>query len=79
MIHDEIGNASSQSTPQILPSFEEYIPLVTYLKEVEDTIGILMEVQPLNQPQREELGLNTCSHDLSLSFREVPSVDEQEP
>ncbi|GJQ99652.1 hypothetical protein Tco_0522637 [Tanacetum coccineum] len=38
-----------------------------------------MEVEPLNQLQQEDLGLNTCSHNLSLSFREVPIVDELEP
>ncbi|GKB19729.1 hypothetical protein Tco_0853652 [Tanacetum coccineum] len=38
-----------------------------------------MEVEPLNQTQLEDLGLNTCSHDLSISFREVPKVDEPKP
>ncbi|GJU80204.1 hypothetical protein Tco_1282569 [Tanacetum coccineum] len=48
-------------------------------QEVEETIGTSMEVEPLNQTQLEDLGLNTCSHDLSLSFRKVPSVNEQKP
>ncbi|GJZ40793.1 hypothetical protein Tco_0587679 [Tanacetum coccineum] len=48
-------------------------------QEVEETIGIPMEVEPLNQTQIEDLGLSTCNHDHSLSFREVPNVDEPEP
>ncbi|GKB71506.1 hypothetical protein Tco_0932918 [Tanacetum coccineum] len=52
---------------------------MTYSKEVEETTGILMEVEPLNQTQIEDLDLNTCSHDLSYSFREVLSFDEPEP
>ncbi|GJU98770.1 hypothetical protein Tco_1328041 [Tanacetum coccineum] len=79
MMNNEVGNTIPQSTPLILLSFEEYTPPVTYPEEVEETIGISMEVEPLNQPQRKNLGLNTCSHDLSLSSREVPSVDELEP
>ncbi|GJX11106.1 hypothetical protein Tco_0200965 [Tanacetum coccineum] len=55
-------NASLQSSPQVLSSFKENTPLVTYPDEVEETIG-----------------LNTCSHDLSFSSREIPSVDEPEP
>ncbi|GJY68595.1 hypothetical protein Tco_0471577 [Tanacetum coccineum] len=38
-----------------------------------------MEVEPFDQTQLEDLGLNTCSHDLSLSSWKVPSVDEPEP
>ncbi|GJZ53757.1 hypothetical protein Tco_0608642 [Tanacetum coccineum] len=73
MMDKEVGNASLQSTLQILPSFEEYTPPVTYLEEVEETIGIPMEVK------LEDLSLNTCSHDLFLSSKEAPSVDELEP
>ncbi|GJT03732.1 hypothetical protein Tco_0838194 [Tanacetum coccineum] len=43
------------------------------------TIGILMEVEPLDHTKLEDLGLNTCSHDLFLSSRGVLSVDELEP
>ncbi|GJS62741.1 hypothetical protein Tco_0657525 [Tanacetum coccineum] len=35
--------------------------------------------QPLDETQLEDLGLNTCNHDLPLSSREVPSFDELEP
>ncbi|GJR77745.1 zinc finger, CCHC-type containing protein [Tanacetum coccineum] len=41
-------------------------------------LGILMEVEPLDESQLEDLGLNTC-HDLFLSSREIPSFDELEP
>ncbi|GKC86224.1 hypothetical protein Tco_1141941 [Tanacetum coccineum] len=78
-IEDMVDNLSPQSTPQVLPSFEVYTPLVTYSEEVEETIGILMEVEPLYHTKLEDLGLNTCSHDLFPSSREFPCVDEPEP
>ncbi|GJS39010.1 hypothetical protein Tco_0564053 [Tanacetum coccineum] len=78
-MNNEVGNTCPQSTPQILPSFEEYTPPVTYPEEVEETIETPMEVEPLDQTQLEDVGLNTCSHDLFLSYRKVPSVDELEP
>ncbi|GKA84609.1 hypothetical protein Tco_0806204 [Tanacetum coccineum] len=79
MMEDKVDSPSPQSTPQVLPSFEVYIPSVTYSKDVEKTIGIPMEVEPLYHTKLEDLGLNTCSHDHFLSFRGVPSVDEPEP
>ncbi|GJV95481.1 hypothetical protein Tco_1547058 [Tanacetum coccineum] len=79
MMNNEVVNTILQSTPQILPSFEEYTLPVTYPEEVKETIGYPMEVEPLNHPQREDLGLNTCSHDIPLSSREVPSFDEPLP
>ncbi|GKA75627.1 hypothetical protein Tco_0782005 [Tanacetum coccineum] len=75
----KLDNLSPQSTPQVLLSFKVYTPPVNYPKEVEETIGIPMEVEPLDETQLEDLGLKTCSHDLSLSYREVPSFDEPEP
>ncbi|GKD38111.1 hypothetical protein Tco_1258318 [Tanacetum coccineum] len=72
-------NSSPQSTPQVLPSFEEYTPPVTYPEEVEETIGIPMEVEPLDHTKLEDLGLNTCRHDLFLNSMEIPSVDKPEP
>ncbi|GJU30337.1 hypothetical protein Tco_1173926 [Tanacetum coccineum] len=78
-MEDKVDNPSPQSTPQVLPSFEVYTPPVTHLKEIKETIGFSMEVEPLNQTQLEDLGLNTCSHDLSFSFREFPNVDEPKP
>jgi hypothetical protein len=76
---DEVNNMSPQSTPQVLPSFDAYTPPMTYPKEVEKTIGAPIEVEPLNQAQLENIGLNTCNHNLSLSSKEVPSFDEPEP
>ncbi|GJS78484.1 zinc finger, CCHC-type containing protein [Tanacetum coccineum] len=67
------------SSQQVLPSFEECTPIVTYPEEVEETLGTLIEVEPLDETQLEDLGLNTCNHDISLSSREVPSFDEPKP
>ncbi|GJU78168.1 uncharacterized mitochondrial protein-like protein [Tanacetum coccineum] len=67
------------SSPQILPSFEVYTLPVTYPDEVEEIIGIPMEVEPLEETQLEDLGLNTCNHNIPLSSREIPCFDEPEP
>ncbi|GKB02231.1 hypothetical protein Tco_0830320 [Tanacetum coccineum] len=72
-------NLNTQSTQQVLPSFEEYTPPVTHPEEVKETIGIPMEVEPIHEPQLEDLGLNTCNHDIPLSSRKVPSFDEPKP
>nr|GEW74017.1 ribonuclease H-like domain-containing protein [Tanacetum cinerariifolium]GFA67522.1 ribonuclease H-like domain-containing protein [Tanacetum cinerariifolium] len=79
IMEDKVDNPIPQSTPKVLPSFKVYIPPVTYPEEVDETIGILMEVQPLDHTKLEDLGLNTCCHDLFLSFKEIPSVDESKP
>ncbi|GKC81656.1 hypothetical protein Tco_1137373, partial [Tanacetum coccineum] len=79
MMEDEAENSIPQSIPQVLPSFEVYTPPMTNPEEVEETIGILMEVEPLDHTKLVNLGLNTYSHDLFLSSRGVPSVDESEP
>ncbi|GKE57698.1 hypothetical protein Tco_1496883 [Tanacetum coccineum] len=76
---DKVENSNPQSTPQVLPSFEEYTQPVTHPEEVEETIGIPMEVEPLHKSQLEDLGLNTCNHKISLSSREVPSFYEPVP
>nr|GEY34529.1 hypothetical protein [Tanacetum cinerariifolium] len=76
IIEDNVDNPSPQSTLQVLPSFEENTPPVAYLDEVEEIIGILMEVEPLHKPPLEDLGLNTYNHDIHLSPREVLSFDE---
>ncbi|GJZ33995.1 hypothetical protein Tco_0579431 [Tanacetum coccineum] len=52
---------------------------MSHSKEVEETIGIPVEVEPLHEPQLEDLGLNTYNHDIPLSSREVPSFDEPKP
>ena len=52
---------------------------MTYPEEVEETIGTPIEVEPLDQTQLEDIGLNTYSHNLSFSYMEVPSFDEPDP
>ncbi|GJS33702.1 ribonuclease H-like domain-containing protein [Tanacetum coccineum] len=76
---DKVENSDPQSTPQVLPSFEEYTLPVTCPEEVKETLGTPIEVEPLDETQLEDLGLNTCNHDIPLSNREVPSFDEPEP
>ncbi|GJX27082.1 hypothetical protein Tco_0233378 [Tanacetum coccineum] len=72
-------NLNPQSTPQVLLSFEEYTPPVTYLEEVQETLGTPIEVEPLDETQLEDLGLNTCIHNTPFSSREVLSFDGLEP
>nr|GEW90922.1 ribonuclease H-like domain-containing protein [Tanacetum cinerariifolium] len=62
-----------------MPSFEEYTPPMTYPDEVEETIEISIEVEPFDQTQLEDLGLNTFNHDIPFNSREVPSFDEPKP
>nr|GEZ98795.1 hypothetical protein [Tanacetum cinerariifolium] len=78
MIHNEVGVTSPESTTQTLTSFKEYTPLVTYLKEVEMTLGTPIEVEPLNKTKLEEVGLN-CNHNTPLSSKGVPSFNGPEP
>ncbi|GJY49989.1 hypothetical protein Tco_0439945 [Tanacetum coccineum] len=47
------------------------------LIEIEETSGTRMEVEPLDQTKLEDLGLT--NHNISLSNREIPSVNELEP
>ncbi|GJX11266.1 putative reverse transcriptase domain-containing protein, partial [Tanacetum coccineum] len=47
-------------------------------EEVEETLGTPVEVELLNETLLDDLGVNTCNHDIPLS-REVPSFDEPEP
>ncbi|GJX49607.1 hypothetical protein Tco_0276452 [Tanacetum coccineum] len=78
MMDDKVDNPSLQNTPQVLPSFEVYTPPVTYPEEVEETLETPMEVEPLEETQLEDLGLNTCNHDIPFSSRKVPIFDEPE-
>ncbi|GJV58397.1 hypothetical protein Tco_1459402 [Tanacetum coccineum] len=77
-IEDKVDNPSPQSTPQVLLSFEVYTPPVTHPEDVEETIGIPIEVEPLNETKLEEVGLNG-NHNTPLSSREVPSFDGPKP
>ncbi|GJY45258.1 hypothetical protein Tco_0434321 [Tanacetum coccineum] len=79
IVEDKVDNPNPKSAPQVLLSFVEYTPTVTYSKEVEETLRTPIEVEPLDKTQLEDLGLNTCNHDLPLSSREVPSFDEMKP
>ncbi|GJS44383.1 hypothetical protein Tco_0569426 [Tanacetum coccineum] len=76
---DKVENPKPQNTPQVPPSFEETTSPVTHPEEVDETIGILTEVEPLDYTKLEDIGLNTYSHDLFLSSREVTSFDKPEP
>ncbi|GJT58918.1 hypothetical protein Tco_1002451 [Tanacetum coccineum] len=76
---DKVENPDPQSTPQVLSSFEEYTPPVTYPEEIEETLGIPIEVEPLDETPLEDLGLNTCNHDIPLSSKEIASIDEPKP
>ena len=53
---DKVNDTNLQSTPQLLPSLEEYTPPVAYPEEVEETIGTPIEVEPLDQTQLEDMG-----------------------
>ncbi|GKB07339.1 retrovirus-related pol polyprotein from transposon TNT 1-94 [Tanacetum coccineum] len=67
---DEIENPSPKSTPQVLPSFEEYTPPVTYPEEVEKILGTPMEVEPLDQMKLEDVGRKAYL----LEDKQIPSV-----
>ncbi|GKD28649.1 hypothetical protein Tco_1239427 [Tanacetum coccineum] len=73
---DMVENLNPQSTPQVLLLFEENTPLVTYPDEVEETIGLPIEGEPLDETPLEDLGLNTCNHDIPHIFH---SFDEPKP
>ncbi|GKC12393.1 hypothetical protein Tco_1009175, partial [Tanacetum coccineum] len=79
MMEDKVENSNPQSTSQILSPFEENTSPVTYPDEVKEIIGIPIKVEPLDKTPLEDLGLNTCNHDIPLSFREIPNFDEPEP
>ncbi|GJW84936.1 hypothetical protein Tco_0158081 [Tanacetum coccineum] len=79
MMEDKVENLNPQSTTQVLLLFKEYKLLVTHSEEVEETLGTSMQVEPLDKTQLEDLGLNTCNHDIPFNSREVPSFDEPKP
>ncbi|GKA56989.1 hypothetical protein Tco_0756061 [Tanacetum coccineum] len=49
------------------------------IEEVEETIGIPVEVEPLDHIKLKDICSNTNTHDLFLSYKGFPSVDEPEP
>ncbi|GKC25796.1 hypothetical protein Tco_1027946, partial [Tanacetum coccineum] len=48
---DKVENPNPQSTPQVLPSFKETTPPVTHPEEVDETLRIPTEVEPLDETQ----------------------------
>ncbi|GKB40724.1 hypothetical protein Tco_0885666 [Tanacetum coccineum] len=76
-IRDKVDDPCIQSTLQVLPSFEEYTPPVTYPEEVEETLGTPMEVEPLNLMKLENVGFD--NHSIPTSYKEVPIFDEPKP
>nr|GEU53317.1 hypothetical protein [Tanacetum cinerariifolium] len=76
---DKAKKSKPTKYPTSPPSFEVYTPPVTYRKDVEETIGIPVEIEPLDHMKLEDLGSNTNTHDLFLSFKGFFSVDEPEP
>ncbi|GJW63901.1 hypothetical protein Tco_0115785 [Tanacetum coccineum] len=73
---DKVENPNPQSTPQVLLSFKKYTPPMTYLEKVEETLGTPIEVEPLDEKQIEDLGLNTCNHDIPLSSKFIVLINQ---
>ncbi|GJY07936.1 hypothetical protein Tco_0374990 [Tanacetum coccineum] len=68
--------------PNCMPWLDAYDEPIGDMEDKVDNPSpqrISMEVEPLDHKKLEDLGLNTCSHDLFLSFREVLNVDEPKP
>nr|GEW40836.1 hypothetical protein [Tanacetum cinerariifolium] len=78
MMDHEVGNTSLKSSTQTLPSIKVHTLPVTYSKDVEETLGTSMEVEPLDQTKLEDVGLDTCNHEIPLRLREVPIFYEPE-
>nr|GEY57659.1 ribonuclease H-like domain-containing protein [Tanacetum cinerariifolium] len=76
---DKVDNPSPQSTLQVLTSFKVYTPSVTYLKEVEETLGTPIEMEHLDQMKIKDVGLDIYNHDIPFISREVPSFGEPKP
>ncbi|GJS00728.1 hypothetical protein Tco_0317236 [Tanacetum coccineum] len=83
LVGNEVVRVKIPKCMSWLDAYDEPIGIhtpVTYPKEVEKTLSS-MEVPSFDEPepQPEDLGLNTCNHDLPLSSMEVPSFNESEP
>ncbi|GJY92653.1 hypothetical protein Tco_0508435 [Tanacetum coccineum] len=72
------GNLRELSGEEAWETIENFAQ-ATYPEEVEETLGISIEVEPLDETPLEDLGLNTCNYDIPLSSKEIPSIDESEP
>ncbi|GJX57746.1 hypothetical protein Tco_0287643 [Tanacetum coccineum] len=75
----DLGFKNANFKFQAPPSFDVYTLPVTYPEELEETIGIPIEMEPFDQTQLEDVGLNTSSYDLFLSSREINYVDKPKP
>ncbi|GJR67846.1 hypothetical protein Tco_0013911 [Tanacetum coccineum] len=82
LVRNEVVRVKIPSCMSWLDAYDE--PL-GYLDIMEDKVEnpnpqrIPVEVEPLNKTPLEDLGLNTCNHDIPLSYREIPNFDEPEP
>ncbi|GKD49725.1 hypothetical protein Tco_1278701 [Tanacetum coccineum] len=75
----EWDNPPNINSEQEIENLKETTPPVTHPEEVDETLETPIEVEPLDETQLEDLGMNTRNHDIPLSSREVPSSDEPEP
>ncbi|GKB76430.1 hypothetical protein Tco_0943325 [Tanacetum coccineum] len=66
---NEVGVTSPESTTQTLPSFEEYTPPVTYLEEVEKTLGTPIKEMFDNDWGLESKEVSPLGEELSLFDR----------
>ncbi|GJW00718.1 MAK10-like protein [Tanacetum coccineum] len=66
---NEVGVISPESTTHPLPSFEEYIPPVTYPEEVEKTLGTLIEEMFYDDWRLEYKEVSPLGEELSLFDR----------
>ncbi|GJS36247.1 uncharacterized mitochondrial protein-like protein [Tanacetum coccineum] len=60
-----------------IPKCMEWLDFTNAYDEPIGILGTLMEVEPLDQTRLEDVGLT--NHNISLSYREIPSIDEPEP
>ncbi|GJQ96130.1 hypothetical protein Tco_0007269 [Tanacetum coccineum] len=73
---DKVENSDPQSTPQVLPSFEEYTPPVTYPEEVEKTLGSPIEVLDNLTIHTPPSSLVASFHLMDLYCYYLPCIDD---
>ncbi|GJW72581.1 ribonuclease H-like domain-containing protein [Tanacetum coccineum] len=67
---DKVENTDPQSTPQVLLLFKKYTLPVTYLEEVEETLGTSIEVPSFDGPEPQPQHLPNCPPlDVSLGSK----------
>ncbi|GJU04490.1 hypothetical protein Tco_1120920 [Tanacetum coccineum] len=67
----DLGFENANFESQALPSFDVYIPLVTYPEEVEETIGIPIEVEPFDQTQLEDVALGWILEEIHMTWAQL--------